>query len=101
MILNLSKKCKVHKNRHLNNGYRFIMKLNEIAPLYIRVDNKTKYPLITVEPHDTLEAFVVHATNNLIDLTTFIKYDKDVFDSIREFCYEWNTLVTSVINYES
>lgn len=90
MILNLSKKCKVHKDQHLNNGYKLIMKLNEIAPLYIQVTEKSKYPLITVEPFDCAEAFIVRATNEINDLTTFIAYDENVFDNIRDFCKQWN-----------
>lgn len=96
MILNLSKKCKVHNDRFIKQGYKLISKLNEIAPLYIQVSEKSKYPLITVEPFDTIDAFVVRATNEVNDLITFMVYDENLFDTIRDFCKQWNECLKAV-----
>ena len=93
MILNLSKKREVYNDNHIKKGYKLLAQLNEIAPLYIQVSEKSRYPLITVEPVNFLEAFVVRASNEVNDVTTFMFYDDDVFDTIRGFCKDWNAML--------
>lgn len=102
MILNLLKKHKVRNDDHRTKlRYKLISKLNEIAPLYIQVSEKSKYPTITVEPFDDIDVFVVRATNNSMGLTAFIVYDANVFENIRSFCRDWNTMVDKAVCHET
>lgn len=88
--LNKNKFQKVLIEKQLANLTRQIY---EIMPLYIKTYKGVAFPMINLSWSQLENIFTINATSGKYQLLSIIDYqDPDRFESIRSFCYEWNTL---------
>ncbi len=95
MNLKLLRKTKT-KEKTIEDKMQYVVrKLNEITPLYIQTSTLAAFPSIEIEPSIIKDMFVIKAKSGEFRLMSVIDYtDKDIFDSIRDFCHCWNSLIT-------
>ena len=76
---------------------RVSLKISEILPLYIEVDDKIKFPKVFIEPYkDASQMIYITLENNTTRLLGILPC-QDLFENLRDMCRDWNALVKSSI----